>query len=158
LILQLTLQQPLHQLISINVIYKQILYGSGHAPELRTEFLCGCQRMRCEQITLCTSVHSYIMWRTFLHLGACTQFQNTIIIFIILSVRKEHIGSKLMDFQDFFIRNFSKFCRENLRFINPYPTAFPYGNGMVLHFYQQQESSTSKTVHKFINKRLKTYV
>ena len=30
--------------------------------------------------------------------------------------------------------------------INPYPTAFPYGNGMVLHFYQQQESSTTKTV------------
>ena len=25
--------------------------------------------------------------------------------------------------------------------INPYPTAFPYGNGMVLHFYQQQESN-----------------
>ena len=41
--------------------------------------------------------------------------------------------------------------------INPYPTAFPYGNGMVLHFYQQQESSTTKTVHKIINKRLKTY-
>ena len=34
---------------------------------------------------------------------------------------------------------------------NPYPTAFPYGNGMVLHFYQQQESSTTKTVHKVIN-------
>ena len=34
----------------------------------------------------------------------------------------------------------------------------PYGNGMVLHFYQQQESSTTKTVHKVINKRLKTYV
>ena len=33
-------------------------------------------------------------------------------------------------------------------FNNPYPTAFPYGNGMVLHFYQQQESSTTKTVHK----------
>ena len=31
--------------------------------------------------------------------------------------------------------------------INPYPTAFPYGNGMVLHFYQQQESSMTKTVH-----------
>jgi len=30
----------------------------------------------------------------------------------------------------------------------PYPTAFTYGNGMVLHFYQQQESSTTKTVHK----------
>ena len=42
--------------------------------------------------------------------------------------------------------------------INPYPTAFSYGNGMVLHFYQQQESSTTKTVHKVINKGLKTYV
>ena len=42
--------------------------------------------------------------------------------------------------------------------INPYPTAFPYGNGMVLHFYQQQESSTTKTVHTIINKGLKTYV
>ena len=41
--------------------------------------------------------------------------------------------------------------------INPYPTAFPYGNVMVL-FYQQQESSTTKTVHKVINKGLKTYV
>ena len=40
----------------------------------------------------------------------------------------------------------------------PCPTAFPYGNGMVLHFYQQQESSTTKTVHKVINKGLKTYV
>ena len=44
------------------------------------------------------------------------------------------------------------------RVINPYPTAFPYGNGMVLHFYQQQESSTTKTVHRVINKGLKTYV
>ena len=43
-------------------------------------------------------------------------------------------------------------------FLNPYPTAFPYGNGMVLHFYQQQESSTTKTVHKVINKGLKGYV
>ena len=42
--------------------------------------------------------------------------------------------------------------------IKPYPTAFPYGNGMVLHFYQQQESSTTKTVHKVINRGLKTYV
>ena len=41
---------------------------------------------------------------------------------------------------------------------NPYPTAFPYGNGMVLHFYQQQESSKTKTVPRVINKRLKTYV
>ena len=44
------------------------------------------------------------------------------------------------------------------RQINPYPTAFPYGNGMVLQFYQQQESSTTKTVHKVINKGLKAYV
>ena len=43
-------------------------------------------------------------------------------------------------------------------YFNPYPTAFPYGNGMVLHFYQQQESSMTKTVHKVINKGLKTYV
>ena len=42
--------------------------------------------------------------------------------------------------------------------INPYPTAFPYGNGTVLHFYQQQESSTTKTVHKVIKKGLKAYV
>ena len=42
--------------------------------------------------------------------------------------------------------------------INPYPTAFPYGKGMVLHFYQQQESSTTKTVHKVIKKGLKAYV
>ena len=42
--------------------------------------------------------------------------------------------------------------------INPYPTVFPYGNGTVLHFYQQQESSTTKTVHKVINKGLKAYV
>ena len=43
-------------------------------------------------------------------------------------------------------------------FIIPYPTAFPYANGMVLHFYQQQESSTTKNVHKVINKGLKAYV
>jgi len=42
--------------------------------------------------------------------------------------------------------------------IIPYPTAFPYGNGMVLHFYQQQESSTTKTVQKVINKGLTAYV
>ena len=50
-------------------------------------------------------------------------------------------------------------CSQNQCVIfNPYPTAFPYGNGMVLHFYQQQESSTTKTVHKVINKGLKAYV
>ena len=44
------------------------------------------------------------------------------------------------------------------KYFNPYPTAFPYGNVMVLHLYQQQESSTTKTVHKVINKGLKAYV
>ena len=48
-------------------------------------------------------------------------------------------------------------CKAN-KGINPYSTAFPYGNGMVLHFYQQQESSTTKTVHKVINQGLKAYV
>ena len=53
---------------------------------------------------------------------------------------------------------FSTEFRQAYLTFNPYPTAFPYGNGMVLHFYQQQESSTTKTVHKVINKGLKTYV
>ena len=44
------------------------------------------------------------------------------------------------------------------QWINPYTTVFQYGNGMVLHFYQQQESNTTKTVHKVINKGLKAYV
>jgi len=48
--------------------------------------------------------------------------------------------------------------RRLILFINPYPTAFPYGKGLVLHFYQQQESSMTKTVHKVINKGLKAYV
>ena len=57
---------------------------------------------------------------------------------------------------DFFMKKDSRISKIYL--FNPYPTAFPYGNGMVLHFYQQQESSTTKTVHKVINKGLKTYV
>ena len=55
-------------------------------------------------------------------------------------------------------RNRSMSDQYMLVIFNPYPTAFPYGNGMVLHFYQQQESSTTKTVHKVINKGLKAYV
>ena len=53
---------------------------------------------------------------------------------------------------------FCEHCDEPPEQINPYPKAFPYGNGMILHFYQQQESSTTKTVHKVINKGLKAYV
>ena len=55
-------------------------------------------------------------------------------------------------------QSFREHNRQVCRTFNPYPTAFPYGNGMVLHFYQQQESSTTKTVNKVINKGLKTYV
>ena len=63
----------------------------------------------------------------------------------------------LNDMLCYFPQFFEEICTWK-RYINPYPTAFPYGNGMVLHFYQQQESSTTKTVHKVINKGLKTYV
>ena len=55
-------------------------------------------------------------------------------------------------------RTVRRYCITVSLSFSPYPTAFPYGNGMVLHFYQQQESSTTKTVNKVINKRLKTYV
>ena len=55
-------------------------------------------------------------------------------------------------------RNLSTFYAIPSYHFNPYPTAFPYRNGMVLHFYQQQESSTTKTVHKVINNGLKAYV
>ena len=51
-----------------------------------------------------------------------------------------------------------QYIKQSWILFNPYPTAFPYGNGMVQHFYQQQESSTTKTVHKVINKGLKAYV
>ena len=58
-----------------------------------------------------------------------------------------------------FVTNICSWPKLRKRFVhNPYPTAFPYGNGMVLHFYQQQETSTTKTVHKVINRGLKTYV
>ena len=39
--------------------------------------------------------------------------------------------------------------------VNRYPTAFPYGNGMVLHFYQQHESSTTKLYTKSLTGDLK---
>ena len=66
----------------------------------------------------------------------------------------------LFDFLNacYILKYFSLFFPLEKSIINPYPTAFPYGNGMVLHFYQQQESSTTKTVHEVINKGLKTYV
>ena len=92
------------------------------------------------------------------------QYQSTAI-----STSKENCAFRLLQAVKVKQRSKSRKTAENdkqikenfylwLALINPYPTAFPYGNGMVLHFYQQQESSTTKTVHKVINKGLKTYV
>ena len=75
---------------------------------------------------------------------------DTVVIFLCYSVLCVVVTSVKMETDIFKLMN--------TFYINPYPTAFPYGNGMVLHFYQQQESSTTKTVHKVINKRLKAYV
>ena len=47
---------------------------------------------------------------------------------------------KLMHGQELNQQDFGKrttFAETMLQVFNPYPTAFPYGNGMVLHFYQQ---------------------
>ena len=71
--------------------------------------------------------------------------------------RRQTRGFFCGELLEIWYRRIAYSCGAHWRFI-PYPTAFPYGNGMVLHFYQQQESSTTKTVHKVINKGLKTYV
>ena len=39
--------------------------------------------------------------------------------------------------------------------LNPYPTAFPYGNGMVLHFYQQKRAARPKLYTKSLTRDLK---
>ena len=72
---------------------------------------------------------------------------------------------EISDYNRVSVYQFSQTCHfphppypSSSEYLNPYPTAFPYGNGMVLHFYQQQESSTTKTVHKVIHKGLKAYV
>ena len=70
---------------------------------------------------------------------------------IAFSTKQGHWEYRIKDGPGHFTKN-DELC------VNPYPTAFPYGNGMVLHFYQQQEGSTTKTVHKVINKGLKAYV
>ena len=77
---------------------------------------------------------------------------------IILKTSESTCSRKILSLNSVLIRSVLAQFTKNCYVINPYPTAFPYGNGMVLHFYQQQESSTTKTVHKVINKGLKTYV
>ena len=108
---------------------------------------------------------SFMIYGRCIVLGAFAKSKKATISFVI-SVRPSVLTSvqtELCTQRDGFEWNsifeyFSKICQEDSSLINPYPTAFPYGNGMVLHFYQQQESSTTKTVHKVINKGLKTYV
>ena len=39
--------------------------------------------------------------------------------------------------------------------INPYPTAFPYGNGMVLHFYSNKRAARPKLYTKSLTRDLK---
>ena len=88
-------------------------------------------------------------------------FEKRLLVSLCLSVSpsaRSNWSSVGRIFMKFISEYLSEIYRENSSFINPYPTAFPYGNGMVLHFYQQQESSTTKTVHIVINKGLKTYV
>ena len=88
---------------------------------------------------------------------ACTNYRGLPVLYMFLS---SSVVSQVAVIQiSPFISSLSHPAIESRCFwFNPYPTAFPYGNGMVLHFYQQQESSTTKTVHKVINKGLKTYV
>ena len=106
-------------------------FGSPLDPLQRTDPLSGSLGFRMPAMSNCQSKY----WRTCLTLKYRTKH-----IWCIMNGR---------------LRKITKFLQ---REIIPYPTAFPYGNGMVLHFYQQQESSTTKTVHKVINKGLKTYV
>ena len=93
------------------------------------------------------------MCRLFRNLGALTSWNpqglyRDCFIFYFTGVSRTLFS--LVALRNFFMAYVTAF--------NPYPTAFPYGNGMVVHFYQQQESSTTKTVHKVINKGLKAYV
>ena len=103
---------------------------------------------------LASWMYSLIWWNTehycnFIHTNH-PKLQSWIVLCIYHKwLKLQNLFLILENSQDFFYPTSS---------INPYPTAFPYGNGMVLHFYQQQESSTTKTVHKVINKGLKTYV
>ena len=101
-------------------------------------------------------------WRAKRHLILGSMLLGVERAYLTLSARNHRENTKekansgiIIMFKSNVRKNFKKSIRTS---INPYPTAFPYGNGMVLHFYQQQESSTTKTVHKVINKGLKTYV
>ena len=115
----------------------------------------------CKWWSLCAKCRAVFRYRGYVKFeGFCYSFcldfyssvlgdRYPILLFIIKHIRKNRPLA------------YPQFQRQTPYFVHtniPYPTAFPYGNGMVLHFYQQQESSTTKTVHKVINKRLKTYV
>jgi hypothetical protein len=96
-------------------------------------------------------IESYIFWQRF-HIG----FFNHIHYDLVHFINTQHHNTVFIFFKlTVFVFDI---CLTVHLWYNPYPTAFPYGKGMVLHFYQQQESSTTKTVHKVINKGLKANV
>ena len=121
-------------------------------------------------------VHSVLNWIFWPHPSTPTKFLGTPLVYLLavrgifiwlpvvrrasslIQTRRQAVASYLMVETVMPLWRQTKHSRLCDVDINPYPTAFPYGNGMVLHFYQQQESSTTKTVHKVINKGLKTYV
>ena len=55
--------------------------------------------------------------------------------FLIFSI--EHVIRKVQEIQEGLKLNGTHQVIVYADDVNPYPTAFPYGNGMVLHFYQQ---------------------
>ena len=110
-----------------------------------------------------TDVHTFWQWRVWINSVDTlqTRIQSDNVKKHTLYMKTNwrfwtHLGRSLPDIRRAHCTPFAVQYRDGMHF-NPYPMAFPYGNGMVLHFYQQ-ESSTTKTVHKVINKRLKTYV
>ena len=115
----------------------------------------GCTNPGC-QVTVATNFVWWCLILVWAWYGTCLKSPFRHLEFSNGSHILENLCTLVQKYSNF-IHNGSTFCERTLD-INPYPTAFPYGNGMVLHFYQQQESSTTKTVHKVINKGLKTYV
>ena len=117
-----------------------------------------------EETSLNNQPVTQIMQRPIRPAIPCTRERNLIFILLNLAestlteIRSESLFESLFLLRSDLPKSFLPLRCTDQHLFNPYPTAFPYGNGMVLHFYQQQESSTTKTVHKVINKGLKTYV
>jgi len=79
--------------------------------------------MKCVNTYMCSTSHLDIEARSLKH--------------------SSHGKAKNITYSDFVFLSNGILPAKRMNLIIPYPTAFPYGNGMVLHFYQQQESSTT---------------